>query len=144
MPDNGFSKVDPYSCLPSKRSALSPPDPDQSLLSFFWWHRVVEEYSRLRLTYPRDKLPDLAGIATPMSHQTGYCYTYALWSETIAIDLLSGQTHKMGRKQPPNVFAAMWRLGWRGHSGGTRAGGRKLLYRLGVIKTAYEVATSYW
>jgi len=88
LDDNRFSKMDHHSCLPPDRSALLSSKSNQSSASILRWHRVVEEYSRLQLTYHRDKLPALAGIATQMSHRTGYCYMRGLWRETIAIDLL--------------------------------------------------------
>ncbi|XXH01193.1 Protein-lysine N-methyltransferase efm5 [Hypoxylon texense] len=60
----------------------------QSLLSC--WGKVVNAYSRRKLTFAEDKLPALSGIAAMMSGTSwGGCrYVAGMWEETLPYDLI--------------------------------------------------------
>lgn len=55
--------------------------------AFAVWHRVVNEYSRRRLTFASDKLPALAGIASKLSSISGSRYLAGLWRDNLIRDL---------------------------------------------------------
>ncbi|RDL34348.1 uncharacterized protein BP5553_07476 [Venustampulla echinocandica] len=52
------------------------------------WKRVVEVYSKTKLTNPSDKLIALSGIAKMMSKEVGETYVAGLWKEYLASQLL--------------------------------------------------------
>lgn len=51
------------------------------------WHRIVEDYSRRKLTKRTDRALAIAGIASKMSHITGHTYFAGVWQEFILQDL---------------------------------------------------------
>ncbi|KAF2269425.1 HET-domain-containing protein, partial [Lojkania enalia] len=51
------------------------------------FHRLVEQYSRLRLTKQSDRLPALSGLCERVQHLRGD-YWAGLWSKSIAFDLM--------------------------------------------------------
>ncbi|KAI9162819.1 HET-domain-containing protein [Paramyrothecium foliicola] len=56
---------------------------------YAWWkYFVVEEYSRLSLSFEMDKMPALSGIATKVAEQTGDTYLAGLWKEDLCLGLL--------------------------------------------------------
>ncbi|ENH67407.1 hypothetical protein FOC1_g10010677 [Fusarium oxysporum f. sp. cubense race 1] len=62
----------------------APRDKDQ-----FTWHRSVQEYSRLNVTYESDKTIALAGVAQRMQHiQPGDRYLAGIWEKHLPLDLL--------------------------------------------------------
>ena len=54
------------------------------------WHKIVESYSRLQLSFPGDKFPALSGLAQQMSKIRGpeVLYLAGLWSDSLLTDLL--------------------------------------------------------
>lgn len=52
------------------------------------WHRLVETYSALRLTFPKDIFPALSGIAQTFQRVQKSAYLAGLWQSTIVPDLL--------------------------------------------------------
>jgi len=52
------------------------------------WQSVVEEYSRLLLTIPTDRLPALSGLAKRFAEANGDTYLAGLWASTVITDLL--------------------------------------------------------
>ncbi|KAK4182248.1 HET-domain-containing protein [Podospora australis] len=54
------------------------------------WHRVVEVYSDLTLSFPSDRLPALSGLARQMASKRGSEPTYlaGLWKDSVELDLL--------------------------------------------------------
>jgi len=52
------------------------------------WQSVVEEYSRLLLTFPTDRLPALSGLAKRFAEANGDTYLAGLWANTAITDLL--------------------------------------------------------
>jgi hypothetical protein len=59
--------------------------PMKSTLS---WGEIVKDYSSRKLTFGRDKLPALAGLAQKVQTATKHTYVAGLWLETLAWDLL--------------------------------------------------------
>jgi hypothetical protein len=45
------------------------------------WYRIVLEYSKRGLTYPKDKLPALSGVAQKLADYLGDRYLAGLWRE---------------------------------------------------------------
>jgi hypothetical protein len=52
------------------------------------WYELIEDYSARLLTYPRDKLPAVSGVAAEIQKITGSRYLAGLWRETLRQDLL--------------------------------------------------------
>ena len=46
-----------------------------------WWYETVEAYSLRGLTYEKDRLPTLEGLAREFSVRTGYHYHQGIWKE---------------------------------------------------------------
>ncbi|KAH5741123.1 hypothetical protein HBI18_042470 [Parastagonospora nodorum] len=51
------------------------------------WSDIVEEYSTRKLSFPKDKLPALNGLASKFAHVTGFEYFAGSWVETLLYDL---------------------------------------------------------
>lgn len=51
-------------------------------------HEQVMEYSKWALTYPRDNLPALAGVAEKIYKVTGLPYIPGLWRQNLLKDML--------------------------------------------------------
>ena len=52
------------------------------------WHRMVEDYTKLRLTYERDIFPAISGLAKEFQAVKDMTYVAGLWRETLLQDLL--------------------------------------------------------
>jgi hypothetical protein len=52
------------------------------------WYRLVIEYSHRQLTYEKDKLPAIQGLADSMSREIGGDYMAGLWSHDLHRGLL--------------------------------------------------------
>ena len=63
-------------------------DQDLPIAVYQRWKRVVEVYSKTKLTNPGDKLIALSGIAKMMSTEAGETYIAGLWREYLASQLL--------------------------------------------------------
>jgi hypothetical protein len=62
------------------------------------WRAIVTEYSRLRLTKFRDKLPAISAVAKQVQqHRLADTYLFGLWRNTLMIDLL-------WRRQFPGIY----------------------------------------
>lgn len=63
------------------------------------WHEIVQEYSGLRMTFQKDALPALSGLAKQMSeHREGEQYVAGLWDSTIFVDMLWAAQSGSGRR----------------------------------------------
>lgn len=51
------------------------------------WHRMVEQYSNLKLTRISDRLPALSGLAERIAPESRF-YLAGLWKDTLRLDLL--------------------------------------------------------
>jgi hypothetical protein len=61
------------------------------------WHMTVEQYSMRKLTYVKDKLPALMGLAQRFHRLNGSTYVAGLWKENLLDDLA-------WRRQPKGEF----------------------------------------
>ncbi|KAJ6438776.1 Separin [Purpureocillium lavendulum] len=52
------------------------------------WHRLVEEYSKLRLTFDKDVFPAISGLAKQFQTVVDAEYLAGLWRKTLVADLL--------------------------------------------------------
>lgn len=52
------------------------------------WHEIVEEYTRLDLTFEKDKFPALSGAAKQMQRVRDVKYIAGLWEDNLIDDLL--------------------------------------------------------
>jgi hypothetical protein len=57
-------------------------------IAVYRWREVVREYSPLKLTFPSDKLPAIAGIAKQLHPFIGSTYLAGIWKEYIRDELL--------------------------------------------------------
>jgi hypothetical protein len=72
------------------------------------WHATVFQYSQLDLTYEKDKLPALSGLAKRMRQQRrGIKYLAGLWEDTLLEDLLWTVSWSNG-KRPHTWRAPYW------------------------------------
>lgn len=55
---------------------------------FAGWHDIVEQYSKRKLTFPHDKLPAIAGIASKFLAASGSEYVAGIWKKNFARDIL--------------------------------------------------------
>ena len=51
------------------------------------WHYLVQEFSRLCLTFETDRLPAMSGLASKISKLTGSQYVAGLWKDNLVQDL---------------------------------------------------------
>lgn len=52
------------------------------------WGFIITKYSERAITYMKDRLPALAGLATHFHERTGYTYLAGLWREELPLSLL--------------------------------------------------------
>ncbi|KAL8921767.1 MAG: hypothetical protein Q9172_003850 [Xanthocarpia lactea] len=76
--DNGLQTIN---------QLLAQEQQPESLLGFHW-RRIVEYYTRLRLTFESDRLPAIAGLAKPLGIHTGDTYLVGHWETTLCSSLL--------------------------------------------------------
>jgi hypothetical protein len=67
------------------------------------WLDIVEEYSRRKLTFGKDKLPALAGLARVIANKTQDEYYAGLWRDHILEDLHWGIVDTESSQQPTAV-----------------------------------------
>lgn len=72
------------------------------------WHRLVEEYSKLELSYELDILPALSGIAALLEPFQGSTYLAGLWEESLFQDLL-WYSERPGEGPAVTPRPAQWR-----------------------------------
>jgi hypothetical protein len=56
----------------------------QRMRALDFWYFAVESYSEKDLTYQRDRLPALAGVASRTASKFGFTYLAGIWKEDIA------------------------------------------------------------
>jgi len=66
------------------------------------WLEVVKDYTRLKLTFPTDKLPAVAGLARQFRQYRRGNYLAGLWNDSLFEDLL-------WFAQPPAPKPSIWR-----------------------------------
>ncbi|KAK4179159.1 heterokaryon incompatibility protein-domain-containing protein [Triangularia setosa] len=79
------------------------------------WPKVVEEFTTKGLTYPKDRLPALSGLATLLQEKTTSRYLAGLWSDDMAYSLLWTAHHAAALdinqpiiRMPVVPFAPSW------------------------------------
>lgn len=72
------------------------------------WHRLVEEYSKLELSYELDILPALCGIAALLEPFQGSAYLAGLWEDSLFQDLL-WHSERSGQGPTATARPAQWR-----------------------------------
>jgi hypothetical protein len=78
----------PESALPSHLDPKTDVSEMQECADFvFHFHRIVEQYSTLKLTKRSDRLPALSGLCKRIQHIRGE-YAAGLWLESLCFDLL--------------------------------------------------------
>ena len=88
-------------------TALYRPNHNPELKKQFTWAFIIEDYASRRLTFAKDKLPALSGLARQMSRiRPGDTYLAGLWSKDLPNNLLWGVTSE-GRR-PPTYRAPSW------------------------------------
>ncbi|KAI1850941.1 hypothetical protein JX265_007266 [Neoarthrinium moseri] len=76
------------------------------------WHQIVQEYSRLNLTFSRDRLPAISGAARILSQFQGSAYYAGLWRASFVRDMMwkrhgSSQKSKKLDKTPSWSWASI-------------------------------------
>jgi hypothetical protein len=61
------------------------------------WHNIVQEYSRLRLTLVRDRLPAISGAAKRFAAAMGCEYLAGLWRDNLVRDMMWKRTGPLER-----------------------------------------------
>ncbi|KAL6916500.1 hypothetical protein FSST1_007995 [Fusarium sambucinum] len=56
--------------------------------AFNFWHKIVENYSKRKLTKSDDRLPAISAIAAIVQKKIGSKYIAGLWADNIELDLL--------------------------------------------------------
>ena len=69
-----------------------------------YWRFIVRAYSGRRLSYPKDKLPAIAGIADNYHEITNQQYLAGLWRESLPIDLLWSSWGWEEADKPPKIL----------------------------------------
>lgn len=88
-----FPDTDPIimptaSNLPNYNEAVpNEEDPNDCADIVHHFHRIIEQYSALRLTNPTDRLPALSGLCKRVQHLRGD-YLAGLWSDSLCFDLM--------------------------------------------------------
>lgn len=79
---------DPIQLWNAPHAILSPDAHAPSNILIHDWHRVVYQYSRLKLTYSLDRLPAIAALAGRMSElRKNDTYIAGLWKNSLLLDL---------------------------------------------------------
>ncbi|KAI3320521.1 hypothetical protein HD806DRAFT_506649 [Xylariaceae sp. AK1471] len=74
------------------------------------WMKIVEEYTKRKMTYNTDKLPAISGIAECLAQQTKDFYVAGLWKSHLPLGLLwaSAQPHLQSNSQEYRAPSWSW------------------------------------
>lgn len=95
-----------------------------------WWYNQLNEYCDRRLTYEKERLPAIAGLAREFAHRMGYHYKAGIWVESFREGLLwNNEGHEIDTRTVPSWSWAsitsknhrtgtvyhnqLWTKGWR-------------------------------
>jgi hypothetical protein len=71
------------------------------------WRTIVDHYSKLSLTFPKDVLPALSGLAKMfLQMRPGDRYLAGLWEQSLIDDLAWNSCYNMPTLPRPEVFRA--------------------------------------
>ncbi|KAL9116077.1 MAG: hypothetical protein Q9227_000446 [Pyrenula ochraceoflavens] len=89
LTEEGFRRQGRYnrvSVTPSSRCHPSPVPLHHC--DYKQWHRIIEDYSKRKLTRPSDRLPALSGLANTFGHSLQADYVAGIWSKTLIEGML--------------------------------------------------------
>lgn len=69
--------------------------------SQLFWNSIVKQYSRLQLSFGKDRLPALAGLARQMQPYRNTRYLAGLWEDTFLSDLVWYTSNESNLGDPP-------------------------------------------
>jgi hypothetical protein len=72
------------------------------------WHEVVEEYSKLALTFENDRLPALHGLAAQFKPHQTFRYLAGLWEGSLILDLTWDAEHSKLRPEKRQIPTWSW------------------------------------
>ncbi len=73
------------------------------------WHKIVYHYSKCQLTFPKDKLPALQGVAARMGKERPAAAYYAgLWGDNMLYDLLWITDNSPVKRKQEEYRAPSW------------------------------------
>ncbi|KAH8654569.1 heterokaryon incompatibility protein-domain-containing protein [Tricladium varicosporioides] len=81
------------------------------------WYQLIEQYSRLALTFESDRLPAISGIARAVQGRHGWTYLAGLWSSHLPI-CLGWQSNQNTQTRPSHWRAPSW--SWASVDGSVR------------------------
>ena len=88
------------------------------------WYETVERYTACDITYDKDVLPALAGIARRFAQTNGFSYCAGIWLDRL-IDCLLWYPHNVyGKKRKREVYVAPT-FSWASSQGPVRYRGRR-------------------
>lgn len=101
--DHGFDEVFPLKT--AFESELKPfndwSETDHSRFIHEIWHNgIIGDYTAAKLTFEKDRMCALAGIAAVIQARTGLTYTAGLWKELLPLDML---WYKMDDPEPNRI-----------------------------------------
>ncbi|KAK0126295.1 hypothetical protein ONS95_007906 [Cadophora gregata] len=70
------------------------------------WRDIVKEYTNRQLTFPKDKLPALAGVAAEIASLSGQKYLAGLWSDDLIHSILWCRDFATTPLPPPSQYRA--------------------------------------
>jgi hypothetical protein len=69
---------------------MTRPHKQDAAQSLRHWYRLVSDYTERKLTYARDRLPAISGVARIISERFGWTYVAGLWTHDLEAALLWG------------------------------------------------------
>ncbi|RGP64028.1 putative l-serine dehydratase 2 [Fusarium longipes] len=74
--------------------------------AFNFWHKIVENYSKRKLTQPLDKLPAISAIVAIVQKKIGSEYIAGLWAGNMELDLLWRRTESTRAQAASSCYIA--------------------------------------
>lgn len=108
--EDGFEERVPMKTEGLYRAPLSATRrPDETRQLYLkQWYQLVRDYSGRKLTYQRDKLSAIAGLADICAKQTGFQYVAGLWIEDIGAGLMWQATSTGVTRGPGSIPSWSW------------------------------------
>lgn len=75
------------------------------------WARIIEDYAAKELTYPKDRLPALAGIAEEFGKEKQWTYICGLWQENIS-DIMWCRDRGQILRARPDILESLPTWSW--------------------------------
>jgi hypothetical protein len=100
-------KRNPYAHHEERSSSGEANEEDYYYRNVEHWHYIVNDYGKLALSFEKDKLPALAGLAKHVSPHRKGRYLAGLWEDSLIVDLL-WKIYDWPRKRPAITRAPTW------------------------------------